>query len=135
MTKGLWEDSERPHVTPSYPGRTDSFATVSGEKPSPPPEKLAVSFFSVLYAKSQNCLWGANRQLSSKCHFADYSNSRNVNQRWQLMDEHPQKHRPPGELLMRDPAAEGALLCFRLCPQCLAGGANTGLCRHCCLLS
>lgn len=64
-------------------------ACISGERPSPPPEKLAVPFSSELCAKSQDCLWGATKHLSSKCHFADYSNSGNINQRWPLMDEHP----------------------------------------------
>lgn len=86
MNHGLWEDSRRPHLAPSCTRRTHVFACISGGRPSPPPEKLAVLLFSEPCAKSQDCLWGANKHLSSKCHFASYSNSGNVNQR--LMDEH-----------------------------------------------
>lgn len=57
-------------------------------------EGLTVSFFSGLRAKSQGCLWGANKHVSSKCHSADYSNGGNVNQRW-LMDEHLPRQRHP----------------------------------------
>lgn len=88
---GLSEDPSKLWIHPSQ--REDTASPAFLERPSSVVEKLTVSFFSGLCVKSQGCLLGANKHVSSKCHSADYSNGGNVNQRW-LMDEHllRQKH-------------------------------------------
>lgn len=70
---GRWESgkpgdsrgTQRDHSMMLHPllGRRHISASISRERQSPPPEKLAVSFFSELCGKSQDCLWRANKHL------------------------------------------------------------------------
>lgn len=111
--KGLSEGSTNDDMASSLPVRGHNITSISRERPSSPccREIDSFIFFSLgCVLKSQGCLWGANKHVSSKCHSADYSNGGNVNQRL-LMDERLQRQKHPQGSLVDERLSLQSRLC------------------------